>query len=174
MRWARMLVQIRSSGDVAIMAAGGPGAAAGVKWRWGWFVRRCWHRRPMPHCPERQRVLDAITSAVGDGDSAALSYNQLDQYTNRRQLPASLRALVSLGLVEVSIGPRCITVYSLSERYRTVDAVEAAKLVALAQQPRPVRVAAQKPASPRAETPVGERTPRQVPSLPRLSFLERD
>jgi hypothetical protein len=58
--------------------------------------------------------------------------------------------------------------------WHAVGAVEAARLMALAKQPRPPRVAAPKP--PKAAKPEkpAVQQQRRVPSMPKLSFLNGD
>jgi hypothetical protein len=51
----------------------------------------------------------------------------------------SLKLLDALGLIEVEAGPRLVNVFRFSNRWRTVDAVEAVRLAALARELKPHR-----------------------------------
>ena len=86
-----------------------------------------------------RRLLDVLARAIGEGGgSALLSYDDLEALgTDRKALPSALRALAHLGLIEVGVGPRVSGRYSLATRWRSLDSVEAARLVKLAHEPRP-------------------------------------
>ena len=73
-----------------------------------------------------------------------------------------------------SAGPHRANVFRLTDDWRTVDAVEAARLVKLARLPMPPRMTAPKPPKPvKQPKPVKVARPRtmqrRMPSLPRLS-----
>jgi hypothetical protein len=82
-----------------------------------------------------RRVLAAIETAIGDGTSASVSYAdfRLDHHISRKAVSPSLKLLDHLGLIEIEPGPRLVNVFKLSNRWRTIDEVEAARLAALAR-----------------------------------------
>ena len=51
----------------------------------------------------------------------------------------SLKLLDHLGLIDIEPGPRLVNVFRFSNRWRTVDEVEAARLAALAREVKPHR-----------------------------------
>jgi hypothetical protein len=51
----------------------------------------------------------------------------------------SLKPLDHLGLIEIEPGPRLVNVFRFSNRWCTVDAVEAVRLAALAREVKPHR-----------------------------------
>jgi len=73
-----------------------------------------------------RRVLAAIETAIGDGNSASVSYVdfRLDHHISRKAVSPSLKLLDHLGLVEIEPGPRCGNVFRFSTRWRTIDEVE--------------------------------------------------
>ena len=84
------------------------------------------------------RVFAAIERAIGDGSSASVSYVdfRLDHHIARRAISRSLKLLDHLGLIDIEPGPRLVNVFWLSNRWRTVDEVEAVRLAALAREVR--------------------------------------
>ena len=119
-----------------------------------------------------RRVFAAIERAIGDGSSASVSYTSfwLDHNIEGKLVSPSLKLLDHLGLIDIESGPNRSTVFRLSTRWRTIDALEAARLVKLARLPKPPRVVAPKPApTPKPATVERPRTmQRRVPSLLRL------
>ena len=85
-----------------------------------------------------RRVFAAIERAIGDGSSASVSYEdfRLDHHIGRRYISVSLKLLDHLGLIEIEPGPRLVNVFKFSNRWRTVDEVEAVRLAALARELR--------------------------------------
>lgn len=79
-----------------------------------------------------RRVFAAIERAIGDGASASVSYNDFryDHHIGRKSISAFLKLLDHLGLIEIEPGPRLISTFRLSNRWRSVDAVEAKRLAA--------------------------------------------
>jgi hypothetical protein len=71
----------------------------------------------------------AIDAAIGDGSSASVSYIgfRLDHHIARKSVSPSLKLLDHLGLVDISPGPRLVNVFRFSNRWRTIDEVEAAR-----------------------------------------------
>jgi hypothetical protein len=122
-----------------------------------------------------RRVLAAIETAIGDGNSASVSYVdfRLDHHISRKAVSPSLKLLDHLGLVEIEPGPRCGSVFRFSTRWRTIDEVEAARLAELAREvqqhrrfekpPQPKPVKAPKPVKP---------AKRRVPSLPTMPWKD--
>jgi hypothetical protein len=125
-----------------------------------------------------RRTLDTILAAINEtgGTAAAVSYADLDfAGVTPREIPASLRMLVSLGLIKIEVGPRRGHLYSVAQGWREVDEVEAARLLAEARERRSPRVAATKVVKvPKVRTK--RQRPRAVrrptPSMPRLSILQ--
>ena len=135
--------------------------------------------------PRRAReVFAAIERAIGDRSSASVSYTdfRLDHHIGRQNISVSLKLLHGLGLIEVEPGVRLVNHFRLSNRWRAIDEVEAARLAALAREvkacrtfekrrkPKPV-----KPPKPPKLVAV-ERPPRvmqrRVPSLPSLPWYD--
>ena len=83
-----------------------------------------------------RRVFAAIARAIGDGSSASISDTsfQLDHHIGRQSISASLKLLDHLGLLDIEPGPRLVNVFRFSNRWRTIDAVEAQRLAALARE----------------------------------------
>jgi hypothetical protein len=99
----------------------------------------------------------------------------------------SLKLLDHLGLIEIEPGPRLVNIFRLSNRWRTIDEIEAARLAALAREVKPHRTferlgpktnspkLASFPAvkSPKPKPMTVERPramPRRVPSLPTMPW----
>ena len=102
---------------------------------------------------------------------------RLDHHIWRKAISPSLKLLDHLGLIEIEPGPRRANIFKLSNRWRTVDAVEAARLSVLARELKPLRVAAPKLEKPApAPKPVKVERPRmserRIVSLPKLSFMD--
>jgi hypothetical protein len=86
-----------------------------------------------------RRMLAVIEKAAGNG-GVEISYATLmhDHRFGRPSISASLKTLDCLGLVDVSRG-RLGNCYSLSDRWRTIDASQAATLARQARQTLPSR-----------------------------------
>ncbi|KRR14756.1 hypothetical protein [Bradyrhizobium valentinum] len=64
---------------------------------------------------------------------------RLDHGIARKSVSPSLKLLDHLGLIEIEPGPRLVNVFRFSNRWRTVDEVEAKRLAALARELKPHR-----------------------------------
>ena len=127
-----------------------------------------------------RRVFAAIERTIGDGSSASVSYVdfRLDHHIARRAVSPSLKLLDHLGLIDIEPGPRLVNVFRFSNRWRTVDEVEAERLAALAREVKPHRTFERrepkpvKPPKPMPPTLAGERprVMRRVPSLPTMPW----
>jgi hypothetical protein len=86
-------------------------------------------------------VFAAIEGAIGDGSSASVSYVgfSLDHHIARKAVSPSLKLLDHLGLIEIEPGERLVNVFRFSNRWRTIDAVEAKRLAELAREVKPHR-----------------------------------
>jgi hypothetical protein len=84
-----------------------------------------------------RRVFAAIERAIGDRSSASVSYTDfsLTYHIGRQSISVSLKLLSHLGLIEVEPGVRLCNRFKLSNRWRTIDEVEAKRL---AQEALPV------------------------------------
>jgi hypothetical protein len=124
-----------------------------------------------------RRVFAAIERAIGDGSSASVSYVdfRLDHHIGRRSISVSLKLLDHLGLIDIEPGPRLINIFRFSNRWRTIDAVEAKRLSELAREVKPHRRFA-KPPEPKPVKPVTverRRTmQRRMPSLPAMPWQD--
>ena len=126
-----------------------------------------------------RRVLAAIERAIGDGCSASVSYAnfQFDHGIGRQSISPALKLLDHLGLIEIEPGVRLENVFRLSDRWRTIDAVEAERLAELAREVQPHRRFERrepkpaKPAKPMT-TARPRRVQRRVPSLPPLPWQD--
>ena len=89
----------------------------------------------------------AIERTIGDGSSASVSYVdfRLDQHIARKAVSPSLKLLDHLGLIEIEPGPRLVNVFRFSNRWRSIDEVEAVRLAALAREVKPHRTFAKSP-----------------------------
>jgi hypothetical protein len=133
--------------------------------------------------PSGRRVLGVVENVLSrTGNGTAIS---LGQFTAlglcRTAARYGIRQCERVGLIKVEVGPRQVHVFSFRDGWKTVDADEAARRMALAHQ-RPSRRARintvrepVEPPQPVEVKPVARprHAPRGVPSLPRLSFLER-
>ena len=129
-----------------------------------------------------RRVFDAISRAIGDSSSASVSFTsfRLDYHIGGRAISASLKLLDHLGLIEIEPGPRLVNVFRFSNRWRTVEEVEAKLLAELAREVKPHRTFG-KPPEPK---PVKQPKPkpmtvarprvvrRRVPSLPTMPWQD--
>ena len=88
-----------------------------------------------------RRVFAAIERAIGDNNSASISFTsfRLDHHIGRQNISPSLKLLDHLGLIEIAPGRRLVNVFRFSNRWRTIDAVEAVRLAALAREVRTCR-----------------------------------
>jgi hypothetical protein len=86
--------------------------------------------------PSARRVFAAIERSIGGGDSATVSYVdfQRDHRVGRQSISISLKLLDHLGMIDIEPGPRLINIFRLSDRWRSIDAVEAVRLAALARE----------------------------------------
>ena len=130
-----------------------------------------------------RRVFAAIEQAIGDGSSASVSYTdfKLDHHIARKSMSLSLKLLDHLGLIEIEPGPRLVNIFRFSNRWRTIDEVEAARLAALAREVKPHRKfekrrepkAVKKPPAPKPMTAERPRVmQRRVPSLPTMPWQD--
>ncbi|MGO4677670.1 hypothetical protein AB4Z40_32775 [Bosea sp. 2YAB26] len=126
-----------------------------------------------------RRLLAVIETEIGSGTSVALSYDtfRLDHRFGRQTLSPSLTLLDRLGLIDIAVGPRFVNVFSLSDRWRSVNEDEALRLTAQARELKPPRTARepkpQRPAAAKAPKPVkveALRKQRQEPSLPPMPW----
>src|SRR5258705_9141977 len=130
-----------------------------------------------------RRVLAAIERAIGDRISASVSFTEFrfDHHIGRQSISPSVKLLDHLGLIDIEPGPRLINIFRLSNRWRTIDAVEAVRLAALAREvlphrrfekrrePKPVKPAP----APKPMTIARPRTmQRRVPSLPTMPWQD--
>ncbi|MGX9431996.1 MULTISPECIES: hypothetical protein [Bradyrhizobium] len=123
-------------------------------------------------------VLAAIEQAIGGGDSASVSYLSfmLDHRITHTVVSSALPMLVNLGLIEIETGPRGSNVFRFSNRWRTIDEVEAKRLAAVAREVKPHRTFGKPPGAPKPVKPSPPPKPmtverprvmqRRVPSLP--------
>jgi hypothetical protein len=138
-----------------------------------------------------RRVFGAIERAIGNGSSASVSYEgfRLDHHIGRQNISSSLKLLHGLGLIEIEPGPRLVNVFRFSNRWRTVDEVEAVRLAALARElrahrkferrrePKPgKKLSSQKTVSAPPPKPMTVERPRtmqrRVPSLPTMPWQD--
>ena len=136
-----------------------------------------------------RKVFAAIERAIGDGTSASVSYIdfRLDHGIARKSVSPSLKLLDHLGLIEIEPGPRLVNIFRFSNRWRTVDEVDAVRLAALAREVKPHRTFEKrrecpvksrdtepkpvKPPKPKPMTVERPRhMPRRVPSLPTMPW----
>ena len=95
-----------------------------------------------------RRVFAAIERTIGDGSSASVSYTDfMDHHIGRQGISVSLKLLDHLGLIEIEPGPRLVNVFRFSNRWRSIDEVEAVRLAALAREVKPHRTFAKSPES---------------------------
>ena len=88
-----------------------------------------------------RRVFAAIERAIGDRSSASVSFTsfRLDHHIWRQDISSSLKLLDHLGLIDIEPGPHLVNVFRFSNRWRTIDEVEAVRLAALALEVKPHR-----------------------------------
>jgi hypothetical protein len=86
-----------------------------------------------------RRVFAAIERAIGDRSSASVSYVEfaLEHHIGRKSVSPSLKLLDHLGLIEIEPSPRLVNIFRFSNRWRTIDEVEAVRLAALAREVQP-------------------------------------
>src|SRR5262245_21349379 len=102
-----------------------------------------------------RRMLRAIEREIGDRGSAAISYERfrLDHHFGRPTISKSLKQLHALGLIDIEAGPRLCSVFRASNRWREIDAAQAARLSEQARERLPQRrvetLRAAKPDAPR-------------------------
>jgi hypothetical protein len=86
-----------------------------------------------------RRVFAAIERAIGDGSSASVSYVafSLEHHIGRQSISPALKLLDHLGLIDIEPGPRLVSIFRFSNRWRTIDEVEAVRLAALAREVKP-------------------------------------
>jgi hypothetical protein len=76
-----------------------------------------------------RRAFAAIEKAIGDGSHASVSYVdfRLDYHIGRKSVSPALKQLSALGLLDIQPGPRLVNIFRFSNRWRTIDAVEAVR-----------------------------------------------
>ncbi|MGX9431091.1 MULTISPECIES: hypothetical protein [Bradyrhizobium] len=129
-----------------------------------------------------RQVFAAIERTIGDGSSASVSYVDfiLDHHIAHRSISPSLKLLDRLGLIEIEPGKRLTKTFSLSNRWRSIDEVEAKRLAALAREVKPHRTFGKppepKPVKPPPPKPMTVERPRlmqsRVPSLPTMPWQD--
>jgi hypothetical protein len=109
---------------------------------------------------------------------------RLDHHIARKSVSPSLKLLDHLGLIEIEPGKRLVNIFRFSNRWRTIDEVEAVRLAALAREVRLCRRFEKrrepKPPKPApAPKPVKAMTverpramQRRVPSLPTMPWQD--
>jgi hypothetical protein len=130
-----------------------------------------------------RRAFAAIERAIGDSSSASVSYAdfRVDHHIGRQSISPSLKLLDHLGLIEIEPGPRLVNVFRFSNRWRTIDEVEAVRLAALAREvkthrrferlePKPVKRPGPKPMTVQRPRVMQ----RRVPSLPTMPWQDDD
>jgi hypothetical protein len=126
-----------------------------------------------------RRVLAAIQRAIGDGDSASVSYAdfRLDHHIGRNAISPSLKLLDHLGLIDIEPGERLVNVFRMSNRWRAIDTASAARLSALSREVMPRRRFERREpvvrqAKPERPVIAGRRVMRRVPSLVRMPWQD--
>ena len=91
--------------------------------------------------PECAAAVAVIEAAMGDRSSVSISYTsfRMDHHFGRQTLSPSLKQLDHLGLIDIAPGPRLVNVFRLSNRWRVIGVVEAARLSELAREVKPHR-----------------------------------
>jgi len=133
-----------------------------------------------------RRVFAAIERAIGNGSSARVSFTEFsfDHHIGRQSISPSVKLLDHLGLIDIEPGPRCSNIFRFSNRWHTIDAVEAVRLAAEAREVMPQRRFERrrepKPNSPNLASfepqppkPMRPRVmQRRVPSLPAMPWQD--
>ena len=129
-----------------------------------------------------RQVFAAIERAIGNGSSASVSYVafSLDHHIGQKSISAALKLLNDLGLIDIEPGMRLVNVFRFSNRWRTIDEVEAVRLAALAREVKPHRTferrepkPVKQPKLPKPMTVRRSRAmPRRVPSLPTMPWQD--
>jgi len=128
--------------------------------------------------PSGKRALHVIEDALSrSGDGVAISLNQ---FLALGLCPTAARYGVKqcerVGLVTVNTGPRRVHVFMMADGWKSISADEAARRMALARQPMQRAKPVKPPKLVKVPKPVPVEPPRtmrrQVPSLPRLSFMD--
>lgn len=122
-------------------------------------------------------IIENVLSRTGNGTAISLG-----QFTAlglcRTAARYGVRQCERLGFVTVEVGPRQVHVFSMADGWKSIDADEAERRMALAHQP-PARRA--RISTARVEPPKPVRVPkpverpravRRVPSLPRMSWID--
>ena len=81
---------------------------------------------------------DGGPSAIGRQGTSYADF-RLDHHIARKAVSPALKLLDHLGLIEIEPGPRLVNVFRLSNRWRSIDEVEAVRLAALAREVKPHR-----------------------------------
>ena len=105
---------------------------------------------------------------------------RLDHHIGRQNISPSVKLLDHLGLIEIEPGPRLVNVFRFSNRWRTIDEVEAERLAELAREVKPHRTFEKrrepKPVKPPKPKPMTVERPRvmqrRVPSLPAMPWQD--
>ena len=92
----------------------------------------------------------------------------LEFHVGRQSISKGLKMLDRLGMIEVEAGPRCSNRFRFSNRWRSIDKVEAARLAALAREVLPHRRFSKPPElkpvkPPKTEANNGRATARHAP-----------
>jgi len=130
--------------------------------------------------PAGRRVLHVIESEVERG-MASISLNDFTQRfgCSRAGARYGLKQCALLGFVSIDMGPRRVNVFALADGWKSIDRVEASRLVQLAKLPKPPRASTPEPAP--TPKPVKQPKPvepprmreRRMPSMPVFSW-DRD
>ena len=134
--------------------------------------------------PAGRRVLDFIEREVergGDNVPISLTTFTSDGGMCRAAARYGIKQCERLGFISIGVGARYSNTFTLTDEWRTVDAVEARRQVQLAKLPKPPqpprvaapqRVKLPKPAStPKPVTVAPSNTPRPI-TLPHLAFMD--
>jgi hypothetical protein len=81
--------------------------------------------------PRMRKVFHAISTAIGDGDSAPMSRHcfTLDFSVPPKAIKPSLDVLTQLGLIEVGLGARRVQVFRFGTGWRQLDALAAVRVL---------------------------------------------
>lgn len=127
-----------------------------------------------------KKVLHVIEDEVRRGVST-ISLERLAERADlcRSSVRRGIKQAEALGLISVTLGPRHANEFRLCDRWKSIDASEAARLVAKTRLPTPPRATSVPPRAVKtAKVPVAEvveqpRIERAAPSMPRVAWLQR-
>ena len=111
-------------------------------------------------CPIRNTLRSSGRSATAAARACSYIDFRLDHGIARKSVSPSLKLLDHLGLIEIEPGWRLVNVFRFSNRWRTVDEVEAVRLAALAREVKPHRTFEKR----REAKPVKPPKPKPMPS----------